>query len=369
MVISVCDTTLRDGEQAPGIAFSIEEKCSIARLLDEAGVTEIECGTPAMRGEEKLAVERIAALGLRARVSSWNRAVPGDIQHSIDCGLKAVNISLPVSDFQIAHKLGKSRAWVLETLKSIARGAKDRDLYVCIGAEDASRADEAFLLEFAGLAFELGADRLRFSDTIGKLGPFEVYSRVWKLRTSVPIPVEIHTHNDFGLAVANALAGIKAGAEFVSTTVLGIAERAGSAALEEVVMAAKHVYGLTSNVNIGVLSRLCNAVAEASGRPIPVDKPIVGSHIFSHESEIHAAGVIKNPENYEPFSPEEIGLKRQIVLGKHSGRRALAFRLERLGINKGNKELRELVAKIRRLNLKRPLTDDDVRSLCIGGKI
>jgi homocitrate synthase NifV len=368
-MISVCDTTLRDGEQAPGISFSIDEKCSIAGLLDEAGVAEIECGTPAMGGEEKLAAQRIAGLGLRARVSSWNRAVTTDIQHSIDCGLKAVSVSLPVSDFQIAHKLGKSGTWVLERLKSMVQHTKDRDLYVCIGAEDASRADESFLLEFAGLAAELGADRLRFSDTIGKLDPFEVYTRIWKLRTSVQIPIEIHTHNDFGLAVANALAGIKAGAEFVSATVLGIAERAGSAALEEVVMAAKHVYGLETNVDVGVLARLCKAVADASGRPIPVDKPIVGDHIFSHESEIHAAGVIKNPENYEPFSPEEIGLTRQIVLGKHSGRRALAYRLHRLGITKGNKELQELVSKIRRLNLKRPLTDDDVRSLCIGGKI
>ncbi len=224
-MVSVCDTTLRDGEQAPGISFSVEEKCSIARLLDEAGVTEIECGTPAMGGEEKLAVQRVVGLGLQARISSWNRAVTTDIEHSIDCGLKAVTVSLPVSDFQIVNKLGKSRTWVLETLKFMAQYAKDRDLYVCVGAEDASRADEEFLLEFGGLAAELGADRLRFSDTIGKLDPFQVYNKIWRLRTSIQIPIEIHTHNDFGLAVANALAGIKAGAEFVSTTVLGISER------------------------------------------------------------------------------------------------------------------------------------------------
>src|SRR3990172_934059 len=255
-VFFICDTTLRDGEQAPGVAFSTGEKVTIARMLDEAGVREIEAGTPAMGALECEAVARVARLGFSARVLAWNRAVISDIDASVSTGVDAVSISLPSSDIQISGKLGRSRGWVLTRLGEAVRYAKSKGLYVCAGAEDASRADWEFLLSFGKAAKASGADRLRFSDTVGTLDPFTAFEKVKALRRRVGLPVEVHTHNDFGLAAANALAGMRAGASFVSATVLGLGERAGNAPLEEVVMAAWHVMGKDAGVDFTKLARL-----------------------------------------------------------------------------------------------------------------
>jgi len=361
----VCDTTLRDGEQAPGVAFTIEEKVAIATLLDKVGIQEIECGTPAMGNEERDAVAGIARLGLSARVMAWNRAVIEDIEASIRCGVSAVAVSLPASEFQIRHKLGKSRIWVIEQLRRSIDFAKAEGLYVCMGAEDASRADLDFLVQFARAAEEAGADRLRFSDTLGLLEPLETYRRLTHLVALVRIPIEIHAHNDFGMATANALAGFQAGASVVSTTVLGLGERSGNAALEEVIMAARHVYGHPYRFDLSLIPALCASVAAASGRSIPEGKPIVGQRVFSHESGIHVDGVLKNPANYEPFPPEELGRSREILLGKHSGRNALAHRLSALGVAGPGARVDELLPKIRArgMSLKRPVSALDLALL------
>jgi len=376
----VCDTTLRDGEQAPGVAFTVREKAKIAGMLDRFGVHEIECGTPAMGTQEQRSISRLVTMGLRARLLTWNRAQEADIRASLACGITAVAVSLPVSDLQITRKLSKDRKWVLRRLRQAVSFAKERDLYVCVGAEDAARADEAFLTEFALIAQELGADRLRYSDTVGKLSPSETFRRISDLVRCIDLPVELHAHNDFGLATANALAGIEGGAALVSTSVLGLGERAGMAALEEVVMAARHVYGVETNFRVDMLPELCSYVAEAAGRNVSVDKPIVGSGIFVHESEIHGDGVIKDPRNYEPFAPEELGIMRQIAVGKHSGARILGFRLRRLGIVKSDDQLRAMVRHIRTLadGFKRPVTDRELLALsaqadrepapCVGWK-
>jgi homocitrate synthase NifV len=361
----VCDTTLRDGEQAPGVAFTVPEKIAIARLLDRFGVHELECGTPAMGAQERHSIARLVDMGLRARLMTWNRAQESDIRASLACGVEAVAVSLPVSDLHIRKKLRKDRLWVLKRLRDAVAFAKAHHLYVCVGAEDASRADEDFLIEFALVARETGADRLRYSDTIGKLNPSEARRRIANLIRHTGMPIEIHAHNDFGLANANALAAVEGGATFVSTAVLGLGERAGMAALEEVVMAAKHVYAMEADFQVSMLPRLCSCVAGAAGRAISVDKPIVGSRIFIHESEIHGDGVMKDPTNYEPFSPEDLGLSRQIAVGKHSGARILKFRLDRLGIVKSDAELREMVRRIRMLagRFKRIVTDEELLQL------
>jgi len=367
-MIRICDTTLRDGEQAAGVAFSVEEKCRIARMLDEAGVHEIEAGTPVMGGDEFESVSRIAGMGLSARVIAWNRAVIDDIRVSIQAGATSVALSLPVSDIMITRKLGRDREWLLARLLDAVSYAKDKGLYVCVGAEDASRADMGFVMEYAGLAKSCGADRLRFADTIGVLDPFTTYASIRNLRQAVDIDVELHAHNDFGLATANAIAGTYAGAAFVSTTILGIGERAGNAPLEEAVMALKHVAGMDTGVNTGLLGRLCSYVGAVSGRGIPDGKPVVGGRIFTHESGIHVDGILKDPKIYEPYGPEEVGKKRAIALGKHSGRAALAHRLSKLGVEVGGDAAGVLLVRVKEMGarLKRPVSDRELLSLCVA---
>jgi homocitrate synthase NifV len=360
--IKIDDTTLRDGEQTAGVVFANNEKIRLARLLDEVGVDQIECGIPAMGGDEKETIKKIAALDLNTSVLAWNRTVVSDIQHSLDCGVQAVAVSISASDIHIDHKLKKSREWVLESIKTSVDFAKKHNLYVSVNAEDASRADVEFLIRFGKTAKEIGADRLRFCDTIGVLDPFETYKVIKLLKDALDMDIEMHTHDDFGMATANALAGIKAGANWINTTVNGLGERAGNAALEEVVMALKHL----SRVDIGLRTEMFREVSEyvasASARTIPVCKAIVGTNVFAHESGIHADGVIKNPLTYEAFSPEEVGLERQLVVGKHSGSHSIKVKFREYGIDLDDQVAAELLAVVRKhaVELKRALFDKEL---------
>jgi homocitrate synthase NifV len=364
--IVIDDTTLRDGEQTAGVVFSLAEKKRIARLLDAAGVGELECGIPAMGRDEQASVRALVDLGLNARLITWNRAVIADIQASIDCGVQAVDISLSVSDIHIDNKLGKSRDWVKEQLKTALGFAKAHDLYVSVGGEDSSRADLGFLVELLQIAEQEGADRFRFCDTLGILEPFATYDKVKYLAERTRLDLEIHTHNDLGMATANAIAGIRAGARFVNTTVNGLGERAGNAALEEVVMALKHACGTECGVDTSRLVELSQLVGKASNRPVPEWKAVVGERVFSHESGLHADGVLKNPLNYEGFDPAEVGLQRHLVLGKHSGRHGLVHRLQNLGLDPRRFDLDQLLQRIRSeaQRAKQPLQDFELERLC-----
>lgn len=363
--IVIDDTTLRDGEQTAGVVFSLEEKKRIARMLDEIGVGELECGIPAMGKQEQASIRALVDLGLNARLLTWNRAVIADIQASLQTGVQAVDVSLSVSDLHIKHKLGKSREWVKEQLKVAVGFAKQHDLYVSVGGEDASRADLNFLLELLRIAESEGADRFRFCDTLGILDPFVTYEKVKFLNERTALDLEVHTHNDLGMATANAIAGIRAGARFVNTTVNGLGERAGNAALEEVVMALKHACNRDIQIDTSRFVELSRFVGKASQHPVPEWKAVVGEKVFSHESGLHADGVIKNPLNYEGFDPAEVGLQRHMVLGKHSGSHGLADRLAKLGIKLGSQELNAFLTQVRTLaqGNKRPLTDMDIMQL------
>ena len=364
--VIIDDTTLRDGEQTAGVVFGKAEKIAIARMLDAAGVQEIECGIPAMGTEEQSAVRALVDLGLNARLITWNRAVVSDIRASLVCGVTAVDISLSVSDIMIEHKLRKSREWVKEQLKTALGFAKEHGLYVSVGGEDSSRADMSFLIELLRTAHSLGADRFRFCDTLGILDPFAMFEKISLLRCAVPeMDLEIHTHNDLGMATANALAGIRAGARFVNTTVNGLGERAGNAALEEVVMALKVACGIDPGIDTHRFRELSRFVGKASRRPVPPWKAVVGERVFAHESGIHADGVIKNPKNYEGFDPAEVGLRRHMVVGKHSGAGGLIDRYQSLGITLDKDEANRLLRRVRAMSgrLKRSLSDRDLHTL------
>ncbi|AEF17945.1 MULTISPECIES: homocitrate synthase [Thermoanaerobacterium] len=356
------DTTLRDGEQTAGVVFANSEKIRIAKMLDEIGVHQLEVGIPTMGGDEKETIAKIAKLGLNASIMAWNRAVVNDVKESLECGVDAVAISISTSDIHIEHKLRTSRQWVLDHMTSAVEFAKKDGVYVSVNAEDASRTDMDFLIEFTRCAKQAGADRLRFCDTVGILDPFKTYDIIKKIKEAIDIDIEMHTHNDFGMATANALAGFKAGANFIGVTVNGLGERAGNAALEEVVMALKHVYKYDINIDTKRFREISEYVSTASGRQLPSWKAIVGTNVFAHESGIHVDGALKDPHTYEIFDPDEVGLERQIVIGKHSGTAALINKFKEYGRVLPEEEAKELLPYVRSLSiqLKRPLFDKEL---------
>ena len=350
--VKIVDTTLRDGEQTAGVVFSNDEKRRIADLLDLAGIYQIEAGVPVMKGDEKQAIKDIVNDKHRASILGWCRAVTDDIQEAIDCGLDAVCVSIPVSDVHIEKKLKKNRAWVHETAARAINFAKSHELYVSCNAEDASRAKMEDLIAFARIAKNAGADRLRFCDTVGILGPSQTAEKVSTLVHEVGIPIEIHAHNDFGMATANSIAAFEAGAEFISVTVNGLGERAGNAALEEVVMALKYVESNPISFDISKLRTLSDMVAKASGREVPLNKPILGKNIFTLEAGIQVDGLAKDAKTYEVFHPSEIGGERQIVIGKHSGKSAVQIKFKEFGIELDDMLTDKILEMVRKQSVK-----------------
>lgn len=360
--IYIDDTTLRDGEQTAGVVFANEEKINIAKMLTRLGVHQIEAGIPAMGGDEKETIKRIVDLELPTSILAWNRAVVSDIQHSLDCGVQAVAISISSSDIHIENKLMRDRQWVLNSLKRAVEFAKSHDLYVSVNAEDASRAAPDFLVEFASAAKEAGADRVRYCDTVGIMEPFEMYKRVKALIEQVNIPIEMHTHNDFGMATANAIAGLKAGATWVNTTANGLGERAGNTSLEELTMALLYCEGVDLGLHTSLCRSLSEYVALASGRSLPAWKSVVGSNLFVYESEGRASGAVRDPGTYEIFLPGEVGLPRRFSVGKYSGPSVVRQKLQEYGYHPSQEEVLELVPVLRVLSiaLKRSLFDSEV---------
>jgi homocitrate synthase NifV len=362
------DTTLRDGEQTAGVAFTDLEKVAIACALDEAGVGEMEVGIPAMGEQEVELIQTIVGSVKRARTMVWARMARADLAASLRCGADIVHMSVAVSDQQIQAKLRRSRAWVLSTIGEFVDSAREAGATVSVGFEDASRADPGFLCHAAQVAQAHGAIRVRYADTLGVLDPFTTFERISRLRAETDLDIEIHAHDDLGLATANTLAALRAGATHASTTVNGLGERAGNAALEEVAMATRHIHGVDCGVDTTRLPMLSQLVAQAANRPVAAGKSIVGAAVFRHESGIHVDGLLKDRGNYEAFAPEELGRTHELVLGKHSGTHGVRAACARLGLLLGEGQAERLLVQIRHLAVtrKQPLTDADLRHIYLN---
>ncbi|MBU0684952.1 MAG: homoaconitate hydratase [Thermoplasmatota archaeon] len=367
--ICIVDTTCRDGEQMPGISFTMDEKLEIARKLEQMGIEQLETFATYNDSDRKTA-ELLNEITSRMSIMGWNRMVKADVADSIAHGVDAVSISTDTSDMALEQKLKITRAQQLEKLADCVSFAKGKGVYVCFNAGDATRTSIDYLIEFASVGKKAGGDRFRICDTVGVLTPAKSKRLIRSVMSSVDIDVEFHAHNDFGLAIANALAACEAAAEFkdrklwVSTTVNGLGERAGNVSLEVFVMNLHSHYGI-EKYNAEHILPLCKHVEKASGLGIPLNHPIVGENMFTHKSGIHVDGILKNPSLYEAFDPGMLGITRKIVLGKHSGKASIKHKLDQLGLSASPDAMETMRLEVCRIGetKKRNLTDDEFMAI------
>jgi homocitrate synthase NifV len=327
------DTTLRDGEQAPGVVFSLQEKIRIAELLDKIGIPEIEIGTPAMGDKEISDIRQICKTGFGFKTLAWCRANLIDIEKAALAGTDGIHLSFPVSPI-LMDSMNKKPEWVLNQLKEMIRVASDLFGYVTIGAQDASRAETGFLQDYISTAASTGVSRIRLADTVGILHPITTFELVSQLKPIAGnIPIEIHAHNDLGMATANTVAAFMAGAECLSTTVNGLGERAGNAPMEEVVMALELSANVQCRLNTTVFQEISDYVSNVSHRSLGDSKPVTGRMVFCHESGIHTNSLLKDRSTYQLLAAERIGRKEEdFLIGKHSGKATLEYYMREAGL-------------------------------------
>ncbi|MBI5680442.1 MAG: 2-isopropylmalate synthase [Methanobacterium sp.] len=359
----ILDTTLRDGEQTPGVSLTPDEKLRIAIKLDELGVDVIEAGSAITSEGEREGIKKVSSEGLKAEICSFARAVKVDVDAALECDVESVHLVVPTSDLHIEHKLRKTREEVKELAIESVEYALDHGLLVELSAEDSTRSDLDFLTQLFKEGIDAGAKRICACDTVGMLTPERAYDFYGHL-SKLGVPLSAHCHNDFGLAVANSLAGLRAGASQVHCTINGIGERAGNASLEEIVVALYSLYETKTNINIGMLYDMSKMVARMTGVYLQPNKAIVGENAFAHESGIHADGVMKKAETYEPITPELVGHKRRFVMGKHIGSSALKQRLEEMDLPVNPEKFNQIFNRVKSLgDMGKCVTDVDLQAI------
>jgi len=359
--MEILDTTLREGEQTPYVNFTIDEKLHIARLLDQIGVDMIEAGDPSVSPNIATAIERIASLGLRAEIVAHSIASRPGIERAKTCGANRVAIFYATSKIHLDAKLHKTEEQAIAIIQEHVAYARGLGLKVRYTPEDATRTEFEFLVQVCNAAIQAGADRISFADTLGIMQPHIFYERVCALRERLlPCKIDLHCHDDYGLALANAMAGIRAGADCIHTTVNGLGERTGIPDLAETVVALHNLEGV-EKYNIEPLMDASAYLEKVSGFFLAPNKPITGQNAFSHKSGVHTNGILKDPRTYEPFDPAILGRERKIVIDKYTGRSAVQSRLDEYGIVVGAAELEVIVSRIKNIgDQRKQLFDTDI---------
>ena len=361
--VTVFDTTLRDGEQTPGIAFTFEQKLEIARQLSAIGVHVIEAGFPASSVAEKETVAAIKKLGLETNICGLARSVKADVDACLDCDVDMVHVFIPTSDIQRENTINKTRAEVLAITDEIIRYIRGHVDQCMFSPMDATRTDGDYLLEVCRTAAHAGATIINIPDTVGVISPSGMKTLISRITHNVDCPLDVHCHNDFGLAVANTIAAVEAGASQVQVTINGLGERAGNADLAQTVMIMESIYGIKTGIKKERLVETSRLVSRFSGITIPPTQPVVGENVFSHESGIHSHGVIKCAETFEPgiMTPEMVGHRRRLTLGKHVGRHAVRQMLVDAHIDPSDPQLDIIVEKVKAIaNRGKRVTEADL---------
>ncbi|MCD7781719.1 MAG: 2-isopropylmalate synthase [Methanosphaera sp.] len=369
--VMIYDTTLRDGEQTPGVTITTDEKITIAEKLDKLGVDVIELGFPAASIGEQKTFKEVTKLGLTSQISGLARTVKKDIDIAIDSDADYIHTFIGTSPLHRDYKLKMSKEEILDKAVTSVEYIKDHGITAEFSCEDATRTELDYRLEVYGAVQEAKVDKINVPDTVGVTYPVKMNELISNLMEEIHVPISVHCHNDFGLAVANSLAAIEAGAQQAQCTINGLGERAGNASLEEIVMSLHKFYGIHTNINAKLLVNTSETVSRITGVKMPPNKAIVGDNAFAHEAGIHVQGVLANSQTYEAMSPEEVGHKRKIVLGKLTGANAVKAKLDEYHINLNDEQFNELVNKIKSLgDTGKNITDIDFRSIAeaIQGK-
>lgn len=355
---------MRDGEQTPGVALTREKKLLIARALDDMGISVIEAGSAITSTGERESIKAVANEGLNAEICSYCRIVKRDIDYALECDVDSIHLVVPVSDLHIRTKIKKDRDAVRQIAVEVTEYAKDHGLVVELSGEDASRADLGFLKALYEDGMDAGAERLCFCDTVGLLVPERTTEIFQDFSSSLKAPLSIHCHNDFGLATANTVAALAAGAKQAHVTVNGLGERAGNASMEEVVMSLEWLYKYNTGIKHEMIYRTSRLVSRLTGVPVSPNKALVGGNAFTHEAGIHVHGLIADKSTYEPMNPEYIGRQRQIVLGKHAGRSSITLALKEMGLEADEVQTDEIFNRVKQLGDQgKHITDADLQTI------